>query len=171
MSRFAQIWRTRLWFIERLWWHVEVCEGAIVDDLSGFCTSRAIGSSGNTISLKWSLDLYEYEGVGCDPLKLLVGRGSVWSNIWTWIFQVRWIKGRRRFLWVEFCELLSKFLEIRKRRRQALLNLLPFKSTLWFWQFLTSRADWLNQQVSLTVFKVELNFLWLWVYLSCKVWL
>ena len=130
MSRFAQIWKARLRFIERLWQRVEACEGVVVDDLSRFCTSRAARSSGNTISLRWSLDLYEYEGVGYDALKLLVGCGSAWSGIWTWIFQVRWIEGRRRFLQVEFCELLSEVLEIWYGRPQALLDLLPPWSTL-----------------------------------------
>ena len=124
MSRLAQIWRTRPRFIERLWRRMEAREASVVDDLFGFCTSRAPGSSGNTISLKWSLDLYKYE-VGCDPLKLLATRGSTWSGIWTWIFQVRWIEGRRRFLWVEFCELLPEVLKIWNERPRAFLDLLP----------------------------------------------
>ena len=51
---------------------------SVVDDLSGFCTSRAAGLSGNAIFLKRSLDLYEYERVGSNPLKLLATRRSAW---------------------------------------------------------------------------------------------
>ena len=124
MGRFAQIWRIRPRVIASLWRRVVVRCSPVVDDFSGFCSSGHAGWSVNAIFLKWSLDLYEYKGLGRDPLKLLVARGSAWLGLWTWIFQVWYIESHWRFLWVEFCEILSEVSEIRKRWRQALVAIL-----------------------------------------------
>ena len=61
VARFEQKWRIKPRILLSSWPRVVARGNLLEDDLSVFCTSRAAGSSGNAISLKWSLDLYEYE--------------------------------------------------------------------------------------------------------------
>lgn len=71
------VW-TGCWDPQSIWWHVEARVNFFGPDIFGSCWSKAAGSSGNATSLKWSLDMDEYEGVGRDPLKRLAVRESAW---------------------------------------------------------------------------------------------